>query len=169
MEGRIITIKAGWRGYGESRERKRDGETPPVATPSPNHSLNVHKQVSSLAVKGIVYMTNVIPESTKFPLPLSHLLPPPSVLPHLSWRATLTRNQKSKAREATSEKSQTYIQEAGCVLAERYGIDRKKERWERKKERERKRKRETRYRRSSLNLKCKYTQQITIGDRHPYF
>lgn len=47
-EGRIITIKAGWRGHGESGERKRDGETPPVATPSPNHSLNVHKQVSSL-------------------------------------------------------------------------------------------------------------------------
>jgi len=36
-------------------------------------------------------------------------------------------------------------------------------------ERRKKKERETRYRRSSLNLKCKYTQQITIGDRHPYF
>lgn len=35
---------------------------------------------------------------------------------------------------------------------------------ERKKEREK-----ATARRSSLNLKCKYTQQITIGDRHPYF
>jgi len=43
---------------------------------------------------------------------------------------------------------------------ERWRIDTVKE--EGKKEREEKRQ-------SGLNLKCKYTQQITIGDRHPYF
>ena len=46
--------------------------------------------------------------------------------------------------------------------------------WRRVKERERERVREKEKkrrnsRRGSLNLKCKYTQQITIGDRHPYF
>jgi hypothetical protein len=45
---------------------------PPAAMPSPNHSLNVHKQVSSLAVGGWC-MTNVIPESNESPFHLSPL------------------------------------------------------------------------------------------------
>lgn len=49
-----------------------------------------------------------------------------------------------------------------------------KERMREKKRRERvvgvmREKERRRSRRGSLNLKCKYTQQITIGDRHPYF
>lgn len=48
----------------------------------------------------------------------------------------------------------------------RQKVREKESQWVREKKREGE---EHRSRRGSLNLKCKYTQQITIGDRHPYF
>lgn len=92
-----------------SREKERnwEAEAPPVATPSPNHSLNVHKQVSGLADGGWC-MTYVIPEPTKFPsfIPASH---PLFSIPFCSYEWPETRNRKTG--EAETKKDERYRRE----------------------------------------------------------